>query len=252
MFAWILVSLVAAQAQLGAQSPSPAGTPCASLTTLTIPTVRIVAATPVPAGPFIAPDAKAPVTVPAFCRVQGVASPVADSEIKFEVWMPAAGAWTGRFQGIGIGGYAGNISYEGLVAALARGSAAMSTDLGHTGGDLEFGLGHPEKVVDWAYRAMHVTTDVAKLIVRNHLARFPDYWYFVGCSSGGHQAMSEVQRYPEDYDGVLAGDPAFDRVNQTFGYLANGSRPTTRPASLDSECEAAAPDQGSGGGLRRE
>jgi feruloyl esterase len=67
---------------------------------------------------------------------------------------------------------------------------------------------------------MHVTTDAAKLIVRNHLARFPTYSYFVGCSSGGHQAMSEVQRYPEDYDGVLAGDPAFDRVNQTFGYLA--------------------------------
>ena len=84
---------------------------------------------------------------------------------------------------------------------------------------MKFGQGHPEKVIDWAYRSIHVMTDASKLIVRNHTGRFADRSYFVGCSSGGHQALSEAQRYPEDYDGIIAGDPANNRIRQTFGFL---------------------------------
>jgi feruloyl esterase len=90
---------------------------------------------------------------------------------------------------------------------LQRGYATASTDTGHIGDDLKFGDGHPEKVVDWAHRAIHLTADVGKLIVRNHTGRFPDHSYFVGCSTGGHQALSEAQRYPDDYDGIVAGIP---------------------------------------------
>ena len=169
-----------------AQAP-PAGTPCARLTALNIPTIRIVSSTAMPAGAFTPPGAKEAVTLPEFCRVEAIATPVPDSEIKFEVWMPAAQAWTGRFQGVGNGGYVGSIGYGAMATALKRGSAVTSTDIGHTGGDLEFGLGHPEKVIDWGHRAMHVTADAARLITRNHLGKFPTYSYFVGCSSGGHQ-----------------------------------------------------------------
>ena len=159
-------------------------------------------------------------TLPGFCRVEATATPTADSKIGFEVWIPPVASWNGKFQGVGNGGYGGSISYPAMATALAQGYATASTDTGHTGGDLEFGLGHPEKVIDWSYRAIHVMTDAAKLIVRNGAGAMPTHSYFVGCSSGGHQAVSEAQRYPRDYDGIVAGDPAFDRVNQTAGYLA--------------------------------
>jgi len=106
-----------------------------------------------------------------------------------------------------------------MAAGLAKGYAVVGTDTGHTGDQLEFGQGHPEKVVDWGYRAIHVMTELAKLIVRNHQGRFPEYSYFEGCSTGGQQALSEVQRYPEDYDGVVAGDPGHNRIRLILGFL---------------------------------
>src|SRR5438034_6929288 len=106
-----------------------------------------------------------------------------------------------------------------MATGLRRGYAVASTDTGHTGDDMKFGQSHPEKIVDWAYRAIHVTTEAAKLIVRDAQGRFADRSYFVGCSSGGHQALSEAQRYPDDYDGIVAGDPANNRIRQTFGFL---------------------------------
>ena len=199
--------------------PGAAGTSCASLTALTIPNVIVRAATAVAAGPFTPPGARNAITLPAFCRVEGVARPTSDSEIGFEVWIPPAEAWNGKFQGVGNGGYSGSVSYPALATALQGGYATASTDTGHIGDDLKFGDGHPEKVVDWAHRAIHLTADVGKLIVRNHTGRFPDHSYFVGCSTGGHQALSEAQRYPDDYDGIVAGDPGYDRVHQTFSFL---------------------------------
>jgi feruloyl esterase len=202
---------------------------CENLSALTIPSVTIDAATLVAAGPFTPPNSTAPnatapnapaaMTLPAFCRVEATARPTSDSQIRFEVWIPPADAWNGRFEGVGNGGYQGSISYAALATALRRGYAAASTDTGHTGDDMKFGQGRPEKLVDYGWRAVHVMTDTAKLIVRNAQGRFPDKSYFVGCSAGGHQAMSEVQRFPADYDGVIAGAPANNRLRQTFGFM---------------------------------
>jgi pimeloyl-ACP methyl ester carboxylesterase len=199
---------------------TPGGVACSDLAGLKIPNVSITAASDLPAGPLTLPGLRTPLTLPAFCRIQAVATPVPDSRIGFEVWIPPAAAWNGKFQGVGNGGYGGSISYPAMATALEKGYATASTDTGHTGGDLTFGLGHPEKVIDWSYRAIHVMTDASKLIVRDRTGTFPSLNYFVGCSSGGHQAVSEAQRYPDDYNGIVAGDPAFDRVNQTAGYLA--------------------------------
>ena len=195
------------------------GTACENLAALTIPTVSIRSATAMPPGLFAVPETRQEIALPAFCRIEAVARPTPDSEIKFELWMPPADAWNGKFEGVGNGGYSGAIGYTALATALRRGYAAASTDTGHTGDDMKFGQGHPEKIVDWAYRSIHVMTETSKLIVRNHTGRFADHAYFVGCSSGGHQALSEAQRYPDDYDGIIAGDPANNRVRQTFGFL---------------------------------
>ena len=198
-----------------------AGTACANLAALTIPTVTIKSATVVTAGPFAPPGSQAPMTLPAFCRVEATARPTSDSDIKFEVWIPPVEAWNGKFEGVGNGGYQGSISYAAMAIALRRGYATASTDTGHTGDDMKFGQGHPEKLVDYGHRAVHVMTESAKLIIRDAMGRFAERSYFVGCSAGGQQALSEAQRYPEDYDGIVAGDPANNRIRQTFGFLSS-------------------------------
>src|SRR5690242_18880386 len=192
------------------------GTACASLAALTIPSVTIRSATAVAAGAFTPPGSRADLQLPAFCRVEVTARPTSDSEIKFEVWIPPVDAWNAKFQGVGNGGYQGSISYAAMAQALRKGYATASTDTGHTGDDMRFGQSHPEKIVDYAYRAVHVMTDTSKLIVRDAEGRFADRSYFVGCSAGGQQALSEAQRFPEDYDGIVAGDPANNRIRQTF------------------------------------
>ena len=190
------------------------------LAALTVPTVTIKSATAIAAGPFT-PSGSGTVamTLPAFCRVEATARPTSDSEIKFEVWIPPAEAWNGKLEGVGNGGYSGAIGYAAMAAGLRRGYAVASTDTGHAGDDMKFGQGHPEKVIDWAYRSIHVMTETSKLVVRVAQGKFADHAYFVGCSSGGHQALSEAQRYPDDYDGISAGDPANNRIRQTFAFL---------------------------------
>lgn len=133
--------------------------------------------------------------------------------------MPAEAAWNGKFLGTGNGGYSSALSYPLMESALQKGYATAGHDTGHTGQDLRFGLGHPEKVQDYAWRAVHTMTSVAKILVRVHLGRHPAQSYFSSCSAGGHQAMSEVQRFPGDYDGVIAGAPANNRIRQTFGFV---------------------------------
>jgi feruloyl esterase len=192
---------------------------CASLADLKIADVSIISAAPVPGGSFTpaAPGTGAAMAVPPFCRVALVATPTTDSHINIEVWIPES--WNGKFQGVGTGGFAGAISYGALADAARRGYAAASTDAGHVGDDLSFGAGHPEKIVDWGFRSIHLMTELGKLIVRNRTGRFPDRAYFNGCATGGHQAMMEVQRFPADYDGVVAGNPASDRTNEIIAYL---------------------------------
>jgi feruloyl esterase len=216
-----------------ARMASAADARCSNLTGLTIPDVSIVSATSLPAGSFTPPGSSgAPLTIPALCRIVAVATPTTDSHLNFEVWIPEGSAWNGKFQGVGTGGFAGSISYGALAEGARRGYATASTDTGHAGDNLTFGQGHPEKIVDWGYRSIHVMTDAGKLIVRNHTGRFPAWSYFNGCATGGHQAMMEVQRFPTDYDGVVAGNPAADRTNEIIAYLwdwlathaADGSR----------------------------
>ncbi len=220
-FGWILfgISVTGAWAAPAKTPTTQEGTPCAKLVEMTIPNVMIRAAAVIPAGPFRAPGIAAPMTLPTFCRVEAVAHPVADSEINFELWIPAAAAWNGRFEGVGNGGYSGALSYGAMAGALRRGYATASHDTGHPGDDMRFGQGHPEKLIDYAYRAVHVMTETSKLILRVQTGKFAAKSYFVGCSAGGHQALSEAQRYPEDYDGIIAGAPANNRIRQTFAFL---------------------------------
>jgi feruloyl esterase len=223
-----------------------AGTPCQTLGALTIPNVTIRSATLVAAGAFTPPGAQTAMTLPAFCRIEATAKPTSDSDIKFEVWIPPVEAWNGKFEGVGNGGYSGAIGYGAMATALRRGYATASTDTGHTGDDMKFGQGHPEKIIDWAYRSVHVMTDAAKVIVRDHQGRLPERSYFSGCSSGGHQALSEAQRFPDDYDGIIAGDPANNRIRQTFAFLwswtvthTRDGQPILNPAKLSLITKAA-------------
>ena len=148
-------------------------------------------------------------SLPAFCRVVAEAKPTADSDIKIEVWMPISG-WNGKLQGIGNGGFAGLIDHHQLGMAMSKGYAATATDAGHTGTpvDAKWAVGHPEKVVDFGHRGIHEMTRVAKEAVHTFYGKAPQRSYFAGCSDGGREALMEAQRYPADYDGILAGAPA--------------------------------------------
>ncbi len=190
-------------------SIAPAAQECATLSKLSLPATSITRAESVPAGSFSPPTGKALNNLPAFCRVAGVIKPAADSEIQFEVWLPASG-WNGKYQGMGNGGYAGSISYEQLGNAVAHNYATSSTDTGHHAGgtDASWALDHPEKITDFGYRAIHETAVKAKAIVHAFYGEAPKHSYFSSCSNGGRQALMEAQRYPEDYDGIIAGAPA--------------------------------------------
>lgn len=168
-----------------------------------------------------------------FCRVAGTSRPEAGSEIRFEVWLPAADAWNGRFQGIGSGGSAGAIRYPQLAAAVRNGYAAVATDNGHTsdsGFDGSWSLGHPVRLVDFGYRAQHEATVAGKAVTGAYYGREADYAYFVGCSQGGHHALMEAQRYPDDYDGIVAGAPANYWIGLMTGELWAGLATTKDPA----------------------
>ena len=198
--------------------------PCGDLTALTIPATAFASAVAVPAGPFSpageAGGGGAPKRpFPAFCRVLAVAKPVPDSEIRIEIWLPESSAWNGKLLGTGNGGYSGAIGYHDMESGLRLGYAVAGSNTGHEGGDLKFGVGHPERINDWAYRAVHVMTETARLVVRSYYGRFAAHSYFSGCSTGGQQALTEAQRFPRDYDGILAGDPGNNRVRLNIGFM---------------------------------
>src|SRR5579872_3981440 len=146
---------------------------CEKLATLRLKDAKIASAAVVAAGAFTQPEARSNAAfkdVPAFCRVQGVAQPSADSHIEFEVWMPVA-AWNGKYFAIGNGGFAGSIQYGLMAAAVINGYASSSTDTGHKGPatSAEWALGHSEKVVDFAYRAIHETAEKSKAVIAGFL-----------------------------------------------------------------------------------
>src|SRR5215475_5737636 len=179
--------------------PSARATTCESLATLVLPDTTITLAKSEPAGTFTIPKpidfSGSPLdNLPAFCRVAGEIKPTQDSDIKFEVWMPISG-WNGKFMGIGNGGWSGEIWYPSMAVALRRDYATASTDTGHegSGDDASFALGHPERVVDFGYRATHEVTVKAKAILTAYYGHAPKHSYWNGCSSGGKQGLTEVQ-----------------------------------------------------------
>jgi feruloyl esterase len=166
----------------------------------------------VTSGSFTPPGSTSAMSdLPPFCRVAGVIAPTPASAIRFEVWMPLE-AWNGKFAGVGNGGWAGTISYGPLGAQLRRGYSTASTNTGHEAAPgqnaARFAVEHPEQLVDFAYRSQHETAQKAKALVQALYGQAPAHSYFIGCSSGGYQGLMEAQRFPDDYDGILAGMPA--------------------------------------------
>jgi feruloyl esterase len=185
---------------------------CASLAGKTFGNATITAATNVaPPSALVGKDPPTPVSVNApFCRVQGTIKPTSDSDIGFEIWLPPEGAWNGKYEGIGNGGFAGSLILPSMDWALEGGYAVSGTDTGHAGGSLEAGwaLGHPEKIVDFGWRGVHETALASKAIIEAYYSKAPTHAYFAGCSDGGREALMEAQRFPKDYDGIVAGAPA--------------------------------------------
>lgn len=156
------------------------------------------------------------ITLP-FCRVVGTLKPEPKSEIKFELWLPPQASWNGKFEGTGSGGSLGSILFRSLMRGLVRNYAVVATDSGHVSddaSDVAWALGHPERVVDFGYRAEHVVTQAAKDLTKQFYGRAPHYSYFVGCSQGGHHGLTEAQRFPEDYDGIVAGAPVYSWTDE--------------------------------------
>ncbi len=208
---------------------------CAGLKDHAPPDTEINAATLQPAGDFVIPPELGPartVQLPTFCRVQGVLHPVSDSSIAFEVWLPAQG-WNGRFQGVGNGGFAGSIGYSSLAAAVQGGYAAASTDTGHHPGgtDASWAKGHPEKVTDFGWRAVHLTAVTGKWLAAAFYGAPPRHSYFTSCSNGGRQGLMEAQRFPDDYDGVIAGAPAYNWTGLFTGFVWN-AQALSRPGAM--------------------
>jgi hypothetical protein len=183
---------------------------CTAIKDLKLPDTTITMAEPVTSGDLEGPRIDKPLhELPPFCRVVGVLRPTADSEIRFEAWLPEKD-WNNRFLGVGNGGFAGSIGYQGLAGNLKRGFATAGSDAGHQAQaeDASWAFGHPEKINDFGWRAVHLTTERAKDVVKAYYGKTANKAYFDSCSDGGREALMEAQRFPEDYDGILAGAPA--------------------------------------------
>lgn len=213
----VLAALIPAAtlAQTATAQASPrTASDCDRLRALKLANTTIVVAERV-SGSFGVPSSRDTIReLPALCRVGGEIRPTADSRIAFEVWLPLE-TWNGKLAGVGNGGWAGTITYAGPpIASLAdqvrRGYAAVSTNTGHdgNGGDARFAYGHPERLVDFGWRAVHEVTVAAKAVVQAFYGRPPQHAYWIGCSTGGKQGLTEALRFPGDYDGIVAGAPA--------------------------------------------
>lgn len=198
---------------------------CTRLMSLGLPQARVVSAEAVPGGSFTPPQRtyvqnNAPLPgLPAFCRVVLALTPSTDSDIRSEVWLPAN--WNGRLQMLGNGGWAGLVSYAGLAEAVRAGYAGVATDGGHEQNRGMFALGHPEKVTDFGWRAVHETVVKAKAVLTAHYGKAPDYSYWNSCSTGGRQGLMEAQRFPADFDGIVAGAPAVDMFRLHTAWMWN-------------------------------
>jgi feruloyl esterase len=199
-----------------------AATACTDLTGLALTDGTITSATDITA-PFLTttqmPGTVA-MTVPVpFCLVQASLTPTTDSDIHVEVWLPTTESWNGKFLGVGNGALTGSIWRTSLVRPLQAGYAVAGSNLGHDGSSAVFAFGHPEKFIDYAYRGDHVTAVAAKAIVDAYYGSAPRLSYYHGCSNGGHEALMEAQRYPDDYDAIIAGAPWNQWTHQNVEFI---------------------------------
>ena len=244
-------TLIAATGMLVAATTAHAAT-CESLSSAKLTNGTVTSAASVAAGALAQAGGRggaALADVPAFCRVAATLTPTKESDIKIEVWLPMAG-WNGKLQAVGNGGWNGNIDTNALAGAVRRGYAGTSTDTGHQGGAGPW-MQNPEKLTDWAYRSVHETAVAAKALINAFYGEAPKFSYFTGCSAGGRQAMVAAQRYPADFDGVVAGSPGLDwtsravsavRVNQAFENDPAAKIPAAKFAAINAavmdKCDA--------------
>ena len=243
-------------ASLAIASTPAMATPCTNLLSLPLKDATITSAADNTSGVFVPPGSSPIGGLPPFCRVTATLVPTADSNIKIEVWLPLSG-WNGRFLGTGGGGFQGRITYSELAIGLQTGYAATNSDLGtgssgcnplYCGQDgittplaTAFGnpgvpsaglFGHPERIKDFGYRAIHLMTVRGKQIANAFYGRDAHKAYFAGCSTGGQNALMEAQRFPDDYDGILAGAPAFNRTHLHMGAIAGWQNTHASPGRL--------------------
>jgi len=223
--------------------------PCENLQSLSIPHTTITSAKLIPEGPFAppsgagfrAPGPQSAAPLPAHCRVTMVLKPTSDSNINVELWMPAE-KWNGKFLATGNGGWAGAIQgYGDMQEALRRGYATAATDSGHSAADGPMGmfaLGHPEKLVDFAYRAVHDMTVESKRVIAAFYDQPLQYSYFKGCSTGGRQAVMAAQRYPGDFDGIIGGALANRHIHMHTSSVATSIRLSKNPDEAISKAKA--------------
>ena len=229
-------------AAFGAPQAS-AASRCEALTRLHAPNVTITTAASVNSLESISARLAPARTSRPFCRVQGFITPARDSHIGFEVWLPPVTAWNHKLESVGNGGMLGALNYRAMVPGLDRGYATMTTDLGHlnhppgAAEDGTWALGHPEKVIDYAYRAEHVAPLAAKRVIEYYYGSPQRHSYYSGCSAGGIQGITELLRYPKDYDGYIIGDATPDHLGQEMGALWD-----TLQASLSHPAEALTPE----------
>ena len=206
---------------------------CDKLSSLNLPRVQVTSAEAAPAGK-IQTNPSTSIEVPARCVVKLISRPTSDSEIKIEIWMPAE-KWNGRYMQVGNGGWAGAIPVPSIATAMLRGYAAAGTDDGHAGnhpdGPAGWAIGHPEKLIDFGYRALHQTNIQAKAIIRAFYGKDPAQNYFFGCSDGGREALMEAQKYPEDFNGIIAGAPANQWSYHFAGFVWNEQALLNDPGS---------------------
>jgi feruloyl esterase len=234
-------------------------TPCTNLQSLQLKDTMITSAVDNTSGVFVVPGSNPPTTIsglPAFCRVTASLIPTSDSNIRIEVWLPESG-WNGRFLGTGGGGFQGTITYSSLASGIRAGFAATNSDLGtgssgcnplYCGQDgvtnplaTAFGnpgvpsaglFGHPERIEDFGFRAIHLMTVRGKAIANAFYGQNAQKAYFAGCSTGGQNALMEAQRFPQDYDGILAGAAAFNRTHLHMAGLGAWQNTHASPGRL--------------------
>jgi feruloyl esterase len=215
----LFTALLSLLAGIGA-TPAWAAATCASLANLMLPDTTITAAKPVAAGTYTAPDGGVYTNLPAFCRIAATLTPTSDSNIHIEVWMPYS-AWNGRYLGTGNGAGGGSILCGALATYLALNYSVANTDQGSFVEPHPL-VGHPERQIDWATRSTNLMTVRSKQIIKVFYGESPKRSYFVGCSSGGGQAVHEALQFPGDYDGIVAGAPFMNETHLEAGHVWDG------------------------------